>query len=242
MTTDDLFAQAYDRDEITFGLQPSSELASYIHQVKPTGLAIDLGAGAGRNALALARSGLRVRAIDQSERGLERLSELAKAMEVDGLIETLRADLRDVRLPQRSISVMVATTVLDHLSLQDATAQWLRMEQSLNDQGVIYAEVHTTEDPGCAAPPGRNNPFPVSETAAAVKHYFAAGELLRLAMASGALRVLRYEERQEWDYTHGTEHHHGKAVLLAVRSGYYPPWYGHPLAFPRKRSRPVASG
>ena len=241
MSIDDLFTQAYDRIEVTYGLQPSAELAAYLAQVGPTGSAIDLGAGAGRNALALARAGLRVLAIDRSARGLERLQEIAKSMGAEDRIETLSADLRDVVLPHRAVSVVVATTVLDHLPLQDAVTEWNRIEQCLNDQGVVYAEVHTTEDPGCRAPPGRNNPFPISETAMAVKHYFAAGELLRMASASGALRVLRYEERQEWDYTHGSEHHHGKAVLLAVRSGYHPPWYGHPLAFPRINAGPASS-
>jgi hypothetical protein len=37
----------------------------------------------------------------------------------------------------------------------------------------------------------------------------------------------------EWDYTHGPEHLHGKAVLLAVRDGWHPDWYGQPAAFPK---------
>ncbi|MGV3485318.1 MAG: class I SAM-dependent methyltransferase [Planctomycetaceae bacterium] len=234
MMSDELFASAYDRAEITYGLEPSAELASYIEQIKPSGLAIDLGAGAGRNALALARAGLTVRAVDRSARGLERLRELAGAMALESRIEAVCADLREIELPAQSFAVVVATTVLDHIPLQDARQVWERIEKSLTDRGVVYAEVHTVEDPGCGDPPGCHCRYPVSETASAVKHYFAAGELLRLATASAALRVLRYEERQEWDYTHGPEHHHGKAVLLAVPAGYYPRWYGHPLAFPRR--------
>jgi cyclopropane fatty-acyl-phospholipid synthase-like methyltransferase len=235
MNTDDLFFDVYDREDLAYGLKPSAELASYLTQVAPEGLAIDLGAGAGRNSLALARAGLRVRAIDMSERGMERLMELAASRGLAHLIQTTVADVREVELPVADVSVMVATTVLDHIPVQDAAELWQRIERSLTAEGVVYAEVHTTEDPGSPEPPGRDNPFPVSETAAFVKHYFAPGELLHLAMKSGEMRVLRYEERQEWDYTHGDEHHHGKAVLLAVRKGCLPAWYGHPLLFPRHR-------
>jgi cyclopropane fatty-acyl-phospholipid synthase-like methyltransferase len=233
MTTNDQFFQAYDREEIAFGLRPSAELASYLSQITPTGFAVDLGAGPGRNAIALAQAGLRVLAVDLSRRGLDRLLDQAQSLNVDYRIETMVADVREVELVEGQVDVMVATTVLDHIPLEDAQTLWIRIERCLSDQGVVYAEVHTTEDPGCSSAPGRDNPYPVSETAGCVKHYFSSGELLRMATESSALRVLRYEERLEWDYTHGNEHHHGKAVLLAVRSGYYPQWYGHPIAFPR---------
>ena len=231
--THDPFFQAYDRDDIAFGFEPSAEVAAYLAQVSPTGLAIDLGAGAGRNALALAQAGLQVRAFDMSKRGLVRLMERARLLGLDHLIETEVADIRSLVLPVHEVTIVVATTILDHMLLVDALEVWKRIEASLTDDGVVYAEVHTTEDPGCRELPGANNPFPRSETACSVKHYYQAGELLQMASRSQSLRVLRYEERQEWDYTHGNEHHHGKATLLAVRKGHYPPWYGHPLAFPK---------
>jgi SAM-dependent methyltransferase len=233
MNNDDPFFKAYDRDEIAYGFEPSAEVASFVAQTSPSGLAIDLGAGPGRNAIALASAGMRVRAVDMSRRGLTRLMERARLLGLDHLIEVQVADIRSVELPVNEVSVIVATTVLDHMLLVDAVDVWSRIERALTDDGVVFAEVHTTEDPGCREYPGSENPYPVSETACGVKHYYRAGELLKLAMKSGVLRVLRYEERQEWDYTHGSEHHHGKATLLAVRAGHYPPWYGHPLAFPR---------
>lgn len=232
--TDDPFFLAYNNDEVAFGSRPSLELASYLSQVRPTGFAVDLGAGAGRNAISLAQAGLHVRAIDLSRRGLDRLMERARVLGVVDRIETEVADVRKVELLPDSLSVVVATTVLDHIPFADAQAVWLRIVTSLTASGVIYAEVHTTEDPGCSEKPGCDSVHPVSETAWAVKHYFRPSELLKLAALTPSIRVLRYEERLEWDYTHGPEHHHGKAILLAVRTEFFPPWYGHPIAFPRK--------
>jgi SAM-dependent methyltransferase len=234
VSTQDLFFDAYNRKDIAYGLTPSTELASYLDQVEPAGRAIDLGAGAGRDTLALARAGLNVLAVDLSDRGLSRIVERGRQMGLSDRIQTLVADAREVPLPPDHYAVVVATTVLCHVPESDGWELWQRMAGAIHSAGVIYAEVHTAEDPGSDQPPGRDNPNPVSETAAAVKHYFQPGELLQWATRTASLRVLRYEERLEWDYTHGGEHQHGKAVLLAVRSGYYPPWYGHPIAFPRR--------
>lgn len=230
----DLFFEAYDRDDVAYGLRPSADLASYLAQVKPQGEAIDLGAGAGRDTLALAKAGLQVRAVDLSGRGLDRVVERARQMRLLDRVTTITGDAREVDLPANTFSVLVATTVLCHLSEDDGLELWKRMAAAIDDSGMIYAEVHTTEDPGCDESPGRENCNPVSETASAVIHYFRPGELLRWAMHWPSLRVLRYEERLEWDYTHGQPHQHGKAILVAVRQGFYPPWYGHPIAFAKR--------
>lgn len=234
MGKQDLFFEAYDREDVAYGLQPSAELASYLAQVEPRGEAIDLGAGAGRDTLALAKAGLNVRAIDLSDRGLDRVVERARRMRVLDRVATIVGDAREVDLPVNTFSVLVATTVLCHLSADDGLQLWKRMAAAINDTGMVYAEVHTTEDPGSDESPGCENRNPVSETASAVIHYFRSGELLRWAMHCPTLRVLRYEERLEWDYTHGQPHQHGKAILVAVRQGYYPPWYGHPIAFAKR--------
>jgi cyclopropane fatty-acyl-phospholipid synthase-like methyltransferase len=234
VSTQDLFFDAYNREDIAYGLTPSAELASYLEQVEPTGRAIDLGAGAGRDTLALARAGLNVLAVDISDRGLSRIVERARQTGLSDRIQTRIADAREVPLPPDHYAVIVATTVLCHVSPSDGWELWQRMAHALNSTGMIYAEVHSIEDPGSDRSPGRENLNPVSETAAAVKHYFDSGELLQWALQTPSLRVLRYEERLEWDYTHGSEHQHGKAILLAVHSGYYPPWYGHPIAFAKR--------
>ncbi|MEM9589222.1 MAG: class I SAM-dependent methyltransferase [Planctomycetota bacterium] len=233
-TTNDRFHEPYDREDIAYGDEPSAPLAAYLEQVAQPGKAYDVGAGAGRDTLALAKAGFDVTAIDLSDRGLERIRERASLAGVGDHVTTREADVRDVEFPVGGLQGVVATTVLDHIPAPDADLVWGRMCDSLNDYGFLYVEVHTTEDPASGVSPGRSSDAPISETADAVVNYFQPNQLATLACdAKYRLRILRYEERLEWDCTHGPEHLHGKAILLATRAGHHPDWYGQPAAFPR---------
>lgn len=233
----DPFFEPYSRDDVAYGSTPSAALRAILEQTGAGGDAIDLGAGAGRDTIALAVAGYDVTAVDLSQRGLQRVQQRAAEAGVSGRIKTLVADVREVEMQPSSYAGIVATTVLDHIPAEDAIDVWKRMAAAVSDQGFLFVEVHTTEDPGSDQMPGRASDAPVSETADAVINYFAPNQLARWAtMPESRLRVLRYEERLEWDYTHGPEHLHGKAILLAVREGNHPQWYGQPPAFPRRKS------
>lgn len=235
--TIDPFFEPYNREQIAYGAVPSSAVKAYLDQVGGGGPALDLGAGAGRDTIALASAGYDVTAIDLSQRGLERVSQRAAAAHVAERVRTRVADVRDVEMPASTYTAIVATTVLDHIPKASAIEVWNRITPALADTGFLFVEVHTTDDPGSDQIPGSARQAPVSETAGEVINYFAPNQLARWAMDPQAgLRILRYEERLEWDYTHGAEHLHGKAILLAVRQGYYPDWYGQPPAFPRRPS------
>ncbi len=235
--TSDPFFDVYDRDDPAYGLKPSAELSAYLAQCRPTGNAIDLGAGAGRDTLELARAGLKVLAVDQSQRGLDLILQRGRKAGLSEHIATQAADVRDIDLPADHYAVISATTVLDHIPADSAQTLWSQMVQSLTDGGALYAEVHTTDDPGSRTGRGADSDAPVSETAVHVINHFPPNQLLQWASDTPGLRVLRYEERWEWDYTHGPEHLHGKAILLASKSEQAPQWFGHPAAFLKQPSK-----
>jgi SAM-dependent methyltransferase len=231
----DRFFEPYDREEIAYGDCPSAPLAEYLRQVECGGKALDLGAGAGRDTLALAHAGFDVTAVDLSPRGAERIKQRAETLGVTEHVSTAVADVCEYQVEPDCYDAICATTVLDHIPAEDAKLVWKRITAGLRSGGVLYVEVHTTEDPGCDSPPGCNRNAPASETADAVINYFQPNQLAAWAIAAeSGLRVLRYEERLEWDYTHGPEHLHGKAILLAVKAGSYPNWFGQPAAFPKR--------
>lgn len=233
--TQDYFFEAYDRDDIAYGDRPSAALAAFLRQADCSGKALDLGAGAGRDTIALARAGFDVTSVDISQRGLERIAQRAREANVDAKVQTKLADVRKLELEAQSYSAIVATTVLDHVPADAAKMAWQKMTDALDDHGMLYVEVHTTEDPGSDHEPGVSSDAPVSETAGAVINYFRPNQLAAWAVAEESqLRILRYEERLEWDYTHGPEHLHGKAILLAVRTGHHFTWLGQPVAFPKQ--------
>lgn len=237
-SSSDYFFDAYNRDEIAYGIEPSAALEAYLKQTACRGgKAVDLGAGAGRDSIALALAGYEVTSVDLSDRGLARIAERAAEFDVADRVNTQLCDVREFDFGTESLDAVIATTVLDHIPAADAKTVWQRMCDSLSASGMIYVQVHTTEDPGSGESPGKDSTAPVSETAGAVINYFRPNQLAAWAIAADSrLRILRYEERLEWDYTHGPEHQHGKAILLAVREGFHPKWYGQPAVFPRKSS------
>ncbi|MEX1091006.1 MAG: class I SAM-dependent methyltransferase [Phycisphaeraceae bacterium] len=206
---DDPFVAVYQREKPAFGDAPSAELVAYLDEHPLTGHALDLGAGPGRNALALAQRGLHVTAIDRSRIGIQRLERAAESRGVADRISAIVADFRTLTWATHRYTVIVAATALDHVPQRDGLILLPVLRQCLQPGGVIFIEVHTTDDPGFTGI------GPASECAAAIAHYFAPGELLELAAPH--FRIIQYDERSEWDDTHGSRHLHGKAILLGVK-------------------------
>jgi SAM-dependent methyltransferase len=237
----DPFFEAYHRDDIAYGETPAPGVQSIIDlsmSAEGRGFkALDLGAGAGRDSIALARAGYAVTAVDLSEMGLERINQRATAAGVGERVTTQAADVRKFDFETEKYDAIIATTVLDHIPATDAVVVWQKILSSLTAHGLLAVEVHSSEDPGSDLPPGCNSTAPKSETSGAVVNYFPPNQLAQWATETSAdIRILRYEERLEWDYTHGPEHMHGKASLLAIRKGNSPEWYGQPRLFPRRES------
>lgn len=236
----DLFFEAYHRDDIAYGETPAPGVQSILEISRATESgttqALDLGAGAGRDSIALAKAGFSVTSVDLSEMGLERINQRAAAAGVGPRIMTQAEDVRNFNFEPGKYDAIIATTVLDHIPASDAKIVWQKIVNSLTENGLLAVEVHSSEDPGSDLPPGCHSDAPKSETAGAVVNYFQPNQLAMWASeASANLRILRYEERLEWDYTHGPEHLHGKASLLAIRKGNTPQWYGQPALFPRHK-------
>lgn len=226
-STEELFDRAYSAPRPAYGEQPSSALGRFLEIPGRRGVAIDLGAGGGRDALAIAAAGYYVFCFDQSSAGLRLIDHRARRLGLQSMIESMQSDVRSVNLVPNCADLITATTVLDHVPLLDSLMIWHDMLRALTERGALYVEVHTTEDPGCRFAPQETAGAQASETAEAVINHFLPGQLLAWAVAAGdQLRVLHYEERREWDRTHGPEHLHAKSVLLAEKKGANYDWRG----------------
>ena len=81
----DSFNRVYGKpdDPFYYGLKPSEELEKFLHETHPpTGKALDLGSGEGRNSLLLAHYGYHVHAVDSSSQGIHKLEQYARSQGV----------------------------------------------------------------------------------------------------------------------------------------------------------------
>jgi len=141
--------------------------------------------------MAMAAAGYLVHCFDLSAIGLARIGQQAHKSGLAKKIKTYQTDVRDIEFPSGGIDLIVATTILDHLPESDAQNVWGRMLSGLNLWGVLYVEVHTVDDPGCAECPQKFQDAPVSETADAVETYFRPNQLVNWALRKDAgLRTL----------------------------------------------------
>lgn len=228
------FDRVYAADDQTYGAEPSRELIRFVEQcLRDGGRALDLAAGLGRDSLALAQRGLTVTAVDVAEEGLRLLEAQARERGLGDRVAVVMQDIAAYDYPLKTYDVIAATTALDHIERATSRALLPKIAAALTDRGVLYVEVHTTEDPGSPTGFGQKSNAPVSETAAAIAHYFEPNELLNLLTQH--LRIVHYEERREWDYTHGRPHVHGKAIALSVPKHAHPPYRGDHVEPPSGR-------
>lgn len=111
--------------------EPSAWLASLSDHLPKEGRALDVAGGAGRNAIWLAKRGLRVTLVDVSPVGLS-LAE-KRAREAGVTIETIRRDLEDEPLPEGPWDVILQSHYLER-------ALFRQYPQILAPHGLLVVE------------------------------------------------------------------------------------------------------
>ncbi|MBP6886074.1 MAG: methyltransferase domain-containing protein [Candidatus Pacebacteria bacterium] len=133
---DNLYAQ----QESVFSAEPQ-ECVRHIADHMSHGMVLELGAGDGRNALFLARSGFDVTAQDTSTVGVEKMKERALSLGVD-----ITAEVRDAREEiDGTYDCIVSTFVLHHLSREDALRLIKRMQDAAPSGGLNVLSTFTKQ-------------------------------------------------------------------------------------------------
>ena len=128
----------YAAPHYIYGETPNAFVAEMASQI-PAGPVLCLAEGEGRNAVHLATLGHRVTAVDQSEAGLAKASQLAKARGVE--IETVLADLENFAIIPRVWSGIVATFA--HLPPAIRRQVHAQAVRGLRPGGVFVLEAYT---------------------------------------------------------------------------------------------------
>ena len=176
-------------------------------------IALDLGCGEGRYSLFLARLGCHTFAIDRSTAGIAKLEKLAHGGNLPVFANVI--DIEDFAFKDNQFDIIVAATVLDHLSDELRRRTLGGIKQSLKPGGIVYVNVFTVSDPGYTVRQqldAEKTGASVSDTAECMEYYFESDEL-RLAFSD--FDILYYYEGLEPDLSHGRPHDHGWACLLA---------------------------
>jgi tellurite methyltransferase len=155
----------------------------------PRGVALDVAAGRGRNALALARVGVRVVAVDFSAEAMHSLDTTARASRL--AIWPVVANLDSFHLKDESLDAIVNINFLDR-------ALFPKFERALRPGGILIADTFLVDQAAIGHP--RDPRF-----------LLAHGELRTLA---GGLEV---EEYREGLVTYPNGEHAYRASMLARR-------------------------
>lgn len=123
--------------------EPDPEVVKMIPLLMRNGVkdVLDLGSGAGRNTLYLAKNGFNVSALDISEVALQRLKEK------DSSIERVHGGMTSIPLDDNSFDFVLCTRVIHHGIMNDIRAAANEIKRVLRPGGLVFIVVPSTKDP-----------------------------------------------------------------------------------------------
>ena len=176
------FNSVYGSNNSYYGFELRKEFTDFFQEKPMTGkTALDLGCGEGRYSLFMARKGYKTLAIDRSTAGVEKLKKMSSAHQLPISAKVL--DIENFVFTENQFDIIVAATVLDHLSdeLRHNTIRGIK--KALKPYGTLYINVFTVSDPGYIKrkeAPDMFNPANISDTAECTEYYFNCNELKSL--------------------------------------------------------------
>lgn len=108
-----------------------------------SGTALDLGCGAGRHSLFLAKKGFRVVAVDKSSENLAALKELARIQKLP--IITHKADVATYK-PSKKFDFIISTMVLHFLPYRIQKESILTMQSNTKKNGINIISNYSTKN------------------------------------------------------------------------------------------------
>jgi len=127
-----------------WGLNPGHTLGKFI-DIIPKGIALDIGAGEGRNSFFLAKNGFEVEAIDKNSSGLEKCERFAQQNNLS--ITTNVCDIREFEFQDNRYSLIIARNSIDFIKKSELEIVVDKIKKSLIQNGFVYFSVFSTQEP-----------------------------------------------------------------------------------------------
>ena len=195
--------QIYGREEYYWGTEPNQMAERTVEipsSVASEPVAIDIGAGEGRDSVLFAEHGWDVYVVDVSRNGLEKAERLAERRDVD--IETIRADANELVFPT-SVDVVYSAGAVQYIRPENRKEQFSHFKSRTTTNGIhaIFAFVNHPDIP--TPPDWTEN-----------EYFYEPGEL---AGYYEDWETVQYDEIV-FDDDSGCEPHQHAAEILFVRN------------------------
>ncbi|WP_327370382.1 class I SAM-dependent methyltransferase [Streptomyces sp. NBC_01217] len=135
--------ERYRGSELVWKAAPNRFVGEELADLKPTGRAVDLAAGEGRNAVWLAERGWEVDAVDFSAVALEKAERLASDRDVR--LRTVRADLTLWAPPEATYDLVLIAYL--HLPWPDMAQVLPRAATAVREGGTLLLVGHDAANP-----------------------------------------------------------------------------------------------
>lgn len=192
---------------------PDLMLLKYL-SIIPRGVALDLGAGGGRNATFLAEHGFEVDAFDRDGKAVAQLQKISQDKNL--AVRAIKNELTTLTIIPNRYSLAIAAWVLMSMRQGEREGLVKMTIRSLVPGGFLYLGVFSTEDPGYGVCKDKfeeieDRTFFVPKRKM-TWHYFVPKEVK--AMVKG-LELIAFKQAYELDTVHGDPHYHGRIEVLA---------------------------
>ena len=105
---------------------------------------LDLGCGAGNNALFFAENNAEVFAVDYSNAALEVLQKRAVEKGLEDRVRVQQVDFEDFTLNESGFDIVVDRLAVSHVGRQYAISVYNRVYEVMNTNGIVLSNVFTT--------------------------------------------------------------------------------------------------
>jgi cyclopropane fatty-acyl-phospholipid synthase-like methyltransferase len=213
-----MWQKEYKKEEFYWGLKPEKELKEVLKHT-PKGVALDIGAGEGRNSIFLAKNGFEVEAIDKTKEGLDKCQKIVKKYYLP--IKTKVIDVKKFKFGENKYSLVLSIAALDFLKLSEIKKIIPKIKKSLKKGGVFYLLVFSIKDPFLKKCKERQlkmiekNTFYLPEFKT-FRHFFENKEVLNLLKG---LKIIKIEEKEIKDIHGGKVHFHWVVRVIVKKIG-----------------------
>jgi 2-polyprenyl-3-methyl-5-hydroxy-6-metoxy-1,4-benzoquinol methylase len=209
-----MWEKEYRKRGFYWKLKPSEGLKEAIKYALK-GIAVDIGAGEGRNSIFLAKNGFKVEAIDKNSYGLKKCKEFAKKYNLK--ISTKTRDITKFNFPYNKYSLVISIATIDFLKKSEIEKIVRKTKKSLIKNGVIYFEVFSKNDPlfkkfkKLKLKLVEKDTFYVPREKF-YRHFFTKNEIKELFKD---FKIIKLKEKRILDKSHNNPHLHNIIMLIA---------------------------